>query len=401
MGINELNSAWIDAGQKVADLDNEINNALVNDSIDEKAFADLKSKRDSAKARRDALKDQLAEARAAEVVNMKKEDKKPLNKGEKATVNQWVSDFKNMMTGHFNMISESNTETDKAGNGGLVVPQDIQTTIHQLLRQQANLQNLVTVESVVTNKGSRVVDPNDDMVEMAELTEGATIPDLDDPKLHLVSYLIKDYGGIFTVTNDELDDAAEQILAWLSAKIAKYVGFNRSKKILSVFPNATKKATIAKFDDVKDLMNNTIDPALMPGAVFLTNQSGFNILSKVKDGNGRYLLQQDVTNPDVYRIGGKQVIWYADNIVPDVSGSHPLYFGNFKEAITLFDRQYMSLMSTNVGGDAFTTNTNKIRVIDRFDVCMLDPDAIAVGSFKTVADQPVTTPADSGKTTTK
>lgn len=399
MGINELNDGWIEAGQKVEDLNAELNAALLDDSFDKDKFAELKAQRDNAVIKRDALKDQLAEARAAEVVQMDKKNKKPLNKEQKSRVDQWVSDFKNMVRGHIDMITEGNTKPDTAGNGGLVVPEDVQTAIHQLLRQQANLQNLVTTESVSTNKGSRVVDPNDDMVEMAEITEGAVIPELDDPKLHLVAYLIKDYGGIFTVTNNELNDAAENILAWLSQKIAKYIGFNRSKKILALLPTGKKKATITKFDDVKDLENNTIDPALMPGAVFLTNQSGYNVLSKIKDAQGRYLLERDVTNPDVYRMGGKQIIWYDDHIVPDVDGGHPLYFGNFKEAITLFDRQYMSLMSTNIGGDAFQTNTNKVRVIDRFDVAMMDPEAVAVGTFKTVANQEATTPAASGSTT--
>lgn len=399
MGINELNDGWIAAGQQVEDLNAKLNTALLDDSFDKDKFAELKTQRDNAVVKRDALKDQLAEARAAEVVQMDKKNKKPLNKEQKSRVDQWVSDFKNMVRGRIDMITEGNTKPDTEGNGGLVVPEDVQTAIHQLLRQQANLQNLVTTESVSTNKGSRVVDPNDDMVEMAEITEGAAIPELDDPKLHLVAYLIKDYGGIFTVTNNELNDAAENILAWLSQKISKYVGFNRSKKILALLPTGKKKATITKFDDVKDLENNTIDPALMPGAVFLTNQSGYNVLSKIKDAQGRYLLQRDVSNPDVYQMGGKQIIWYSDHIVPDVDGGHPLYFGNFKEAITLFDRQYMSLMSTNIGGDAFKTNTNKIRVIDRFDVVMMDPEAVAVGTFKTVADQEATTPAASGSTT--
>ena len=43
-------------------------------------------------------------------------------------------------------------------------------------------------------------------------------------------------------------------------------------------------------------------------------------------------------------------------------------------------------------------NTTLLRFVDRFDVQMIDDGAIAVGSFKTVADQTATTAADSGKT---
>ena len=71
MDINTLNDAWVDAGQQVSDLDNQLNTALVDDSFDQEKFASLKTKRDNAKIRRDALKDQLDEARALEVQNMK------------------------------------------------------------------------------------------------------------------------------------------------------------------------------------------------------------------------------------------------------------------------------------------------------------------------------------------
>ena len=53
-------------------------------------------------------------------------------------------------------------------------------------------------------------------------------------------------------------------------------------------------------------------------------------------------------------------------------------------------------MTTNVGGNAFETDTTKLRVIDRFDVQMIDDGAIATASFKTVADQTKGT-ADTGK----
>ena len=75
MGINELNNAWVEAGQKVSDLNDKLNVALMDDSFDQAAFADLKEQRDHAKERRDALKDQLNEVRAVEVVKMHDGDK--------------------------------------------------------------------------------------------------------------------------------------------------------------------------------------------------------------------------------------------------------------------------------------------------------------------------------------
>ena len=391
MGINELNDAWISKGQEVSDLNAKLNTAVLDDNFSKDKFAELKEQRDNLTAQRDAIKDQLDEARALEVKNMKSEDKKPLNKKELDVKDQFVKDFKNMVT--------SGT-AGAAGNGGLTIPTDIQTAIHTLVRQYASLQNLVNVESVTTASGSRVYEKLVDITPLKNLdAEAGQIGDNDDPELTLIKYAIKRYAGITTITNSLLKDTAENILAWLSTWIARKVVVTRNQAILAVLNQPTKKQTIAKFDDIKDLENNTLDPAIEATSSFVTNQSGYNVLSKVKDAEGRYMLQRDVTQPDVYLLDGKPITVIADKWLPDIAGAHPLYFGDFKQAITLFDRENMELMSTNVGGGSFETDTTKIRVIDRFDVQPIDDGAYAVASFKAVANQEATTPAASGSTT--
>lgn len=399
MKINELNDAWISAGQKVADVNAKLNAAVLDDSFDADKFKDLKAQRDNLAAQRDAIKDQLDEARAAEVIKMdNKKTRKPLNDSEKSMKDEFVKNIKAMVQGRFDAISSDATvDGSNDGGFGLTIPEDIQTVIHELVRQMATLQNYVNVESVGTNKGSRVYENENDIEPMAKMDEGATIPGADVAKLHLIKYLISDYGAMYTLTNDLLNDTAEALLSYLNVQIAKKDAVTRNKAILDVMDAAPKKPTIAKFDDIKDLSNNTLDPAIEATSIFITNQSGYNVLSKAKDAEGRYLLQPDVTQPGRYQIDGHLVVRIADRWLPDVSGSHPLYFGDFKQAITLFDRQDMQIMASNIAAGAFETNTYKVRVIDRFDVQATDKGAMAVGSFKAVANQTATTPEDSGK----
>lgn len=390
MGINELNDAWISKGQEVSDLNAKLNTAVLDDNFSKDKFAELKEQRDNLTAQRDAIKDQLDEARAMEVKNMKSEDKKPLNKKELDIKDQFVKDFKNMVT----------SGKTGAGNGGLTIPDDIQYAIHKLVRQFATLQNLVNVESVTTMTGSRTYEKLSDITPMSDLDdETAAIPDMDDPELTLIKYAIHRYAAIQTVTNSLLKDTVENILAWLSDWVAKKVTVTRNAKIIEAMGKPAKKPSIANFDDIKDLENNTLDPALMPSASFVTNQSGYNVLSKVKDAQGRYMLQRDVTQPDVYRLDGKTITVVADKWLPDISGAHPLYYGDLKQGITLYDREHMSLLSTNIGAGAFEHDLYKVRVIDRFDVEVIDDGAWATASFKAVANQEATTPAASGSTT--
>lgn len=390
MGINELNDAWIAKGQEVSDLNAKLNTAVLDDNFSKDKFAELKEQRDNLAAQRDAIKDQLDEARANEVFRMNDKDKKPLNDKQIDLKDKFVRDFKDMVT-------SGKTE---AGNAGLTIPDDVQTTIHTLVRQYASLQNLVNVEHVTTPTGSRVYEKFSEIKPLANLDdETAQIGDNDDPELTTIKYLIKRYAGITTVTNTLLKDTAENILAWLSTWIARKVTVTRNQEILKVLDTASKKPTIANFDDIKDLQLNTLDPAIIATSSFVTNQSGFAVLAKVKDAQGRYMIQRDVTNPEQYRIGGKPVTVVADRWLPDISGSHPLYYGDFKQAVTLFDREDMSLLSTNIGAGSFEHDETKIRVIDRFDVEQVDGDAYAVASFKAVANQEATTPAASGSTT--
>ena len=173
MGINELNDAWIAKGQEVSDLNNKLNAAVLDDNFTKDKFAELKEQRDNAKIQRDAIKDQLDEARAQKVKAMKSEDKKPLNKKEMDIKDQFVREFKDMVT-------SGKTGT---GNGGLTIPDDIQYAIHQLVRQFATLQNLVNVESVTTTTGTRTYEKLSDITPMTDLDdETATIPDMDDPE---------------------------------------------------------------------------------------------------------------------------------------------------------------------------------------------------------------------------
>lgn len=390
MGINELNDAWISKGQEVSDLNAKLNTAVLDDNFSKDKFAELKEQRDNLTAQRDAIKDQLDEARANEVFRMNDKDKKPLNDKQIDLKDKFVRDFKDMVT-------SGKTE---AGNAGLTIPDDVQTTIHTLVRQYASLQNLVNVEHVTTPTGSRVYEKFSEIKPLANLDdETAQIGDNDDPELTTIKYLIKRYAGITTVTNTLLKDTAKNILAWLSTWIARKVTVTRNQEILKVLDTASKKPTIANFDDIKDLQLNTLDPAIIATSSFVTNQSGFAVLAKVKDAQGRYMIQRDVTNPEQYRIGGKPVTVVADRWLPDISGSHPLYYGDFKQAVTLFDREDMSLLSTNIGAGSFEHDETKIRVIDRFDVEQVDGDAYAVASFKAVANQEATTPAASGSTT--
>lgn len=386
MNINQLKDAFDMAGQKVQDLEDERAQFVIDLGKDENSHSvdDIKKLNASlknAKMAQELAKSAYEDARAnlnAEPVNKKPLPVKDGKPDAQAMKNQFVKDFKNLVT----------SGTTGTGNAGLTIPEDIQLQIRTLTRSFASLESLVNVENVTTSHGSRVYEKLADITPLKDLDdESALIGDNDDPELTVVKYLIHRYAGITTVTNTLLKDTVDNIIQWLVNWAAKKDVVTRNAKILEVMGKAPKKPTISQFDNIKDLENNTLDPAIESTSSFITNQSGYNILSKVKDADGRYLMQPDVTSPDKYLIDGKPVIRIADKWLPDVSGSHPLYFGDLKQGITLFDRQQMQIDTTNVGAGSFEHDTTKLRFIDRFDVQLIDDGAFAAASFKTVANQ--------------
>lgn len=384
---NELHDLWVAQGDKVENLNEKLNVAMLDDSVTAEELQKIKNERDTAKMKRDMFKEQYTEARANEVVNMSEEDKKPLTENEEEVKANFVKDFKNLVRGRYQNLLDS--KTDHSGSdAGLTIPQDIRTAINTLVRQYDSLQEYVNVENVTTLTGSRVYEKWTDITGLANIDdEAGKIADIDDPKLSLIKYTIKRYAGISTVTNSLLADSAENILAWLSGWIAKKVVVTRNKAILDVVGKLPTKPTLTKWDDIIDL-EAKVDPAIKQTSFFLTNTSGFTALKKVKNALGDYLMERDVKSPTGYSINGFAVKEISDRWLPNASsGVMPLYFGDLKQAVTLFDRQQMSLLSTNIGGGAFETDTTKVRVIDRFDVVATDTEAFVPASFKAIADQ--------------
>ncbi|MCT7803014.1 MAG: phage major capsid protein, partial [Lactobacillus crispatus] len=342
MNINELHDAWIEAGNKVENLMNDklALQAKYNANPDSVTVDDMKKANENYKKAveaRNFAKQNYEDAKA----NLKPAAKKPVKsnssnakKTAEEVINKFASDFTNLVK------SGDLPDGSKASsNAGLTIPDDVQTAIHTLVRQYASLESLVNVENVSTSHGSRVYEKLADITPLKDLDDdSALIGDNDDPVLTVVKYTIHRYAGINTITNTLLKDTAENLIAWLETWIARKDVVTRNLKILEVMGKAPKKPTIAKFDDIKDLENNTLDPAINTTSSFVTNQSGYNILSKLKDADGKYLIQPDVTQPDKYVIDGKLVKVIADKWLPDVSGSHPLYFGDLKQGITLYDR---------------------------------------------------------------
>ena len=266
-------------------------------------------------------------------------------------------------------------------NGGYLVPEDVRTAINEYRRSFVSLKDYVDVRSVVVPSGSEVYEKTSQLTGLTNITELGEIQEMNAEVFERITYKVKDFGGILPVSRFLLQDSPENLLAYLGKWFMKKQVVTENKEIITVLKTLTKKA-ITKVDEIKEAFNVTLDPIFLDNTKVLTNQSGFNVLDSLKDKNGNYLLQPVVTDPTKRTLLGKEVIVLPDTHLPnEAANKFPLYVGDLKEAVRVYELNELEIKSTDVGGKSFTRNSYDTRLITRFDVKAVDKEAVVKLEF--------------------
>jgi HK97 family phage major capsid protein len=289
------------------------------------------------------------------------------------------------------ILNQMNEADPTAGvsDGGLTVPKDLRTQIKELRRSEDALETLVNVEPVSTLSGSRVIEVNADEVPFDNVEEAADFPECATPQFENIEYKVKKKGGILKVTRELLQDTAENILGYLKKWIVKKAKATRNFLILSQLNTSfggAKTVAVDSFDDFKDIFNVSLDPAIALSSIVLTNQNGFNWLDKLKNTDGDYILEKNPVNATQKLLFGKYPVKVVKNkvlastIVGPVEAptgyKHPFYCGDLKEAITIFDRESLSVEFSTEAGDLWQKDLTGVKVRERLDIKTVDEEAV-------------------------
>jgi HK97 family phage major capsid protein len=266
------------------------------------------------------------------------------------------------------------------GDSGLILPQDIQTKIYTLMRDFNDLSQYVNVQNVTALSGSRVLEKDEDMVPFADVEEYGEFQTIDNPKFVPVSYTLKKRGGILPLTNELIADTDQNIVAYVTNWISKKAVVTRNYHITNLLKTMTKK-TLADVDDIKKVLNVELDPAISATSIILTNQDGYHWLDEQKDDNGRYLLQDDITQPGRKLFKGRPIAVVSNRFFRTENNLVPFVIGDLKQLIVLFNRRFFELASTKEGGDAFIRDTTNLRTIIRDDYKFWDTGTAVFGQI--------------------
>lgn len=274
---------------------------------------------------------------------------------------------------HYLRTKEVRADGLKSAEGEAIIPVELMTP-KEAKQDKTDLTSLVNIVNVKNASGKWAVVKLTDqtMNTVEELEEN---PELAKPIFTKVNYEIKTRRGHLPVSQELIDDADYDVMGLVAKQAKNQERITKNKAIAKVLKTATAKSA-AGLDGLKDILNVELKPYY--DATIVCTQSMFAALDKIKDKDGRYMLQTDITSPTGYKFAGRVIDVYPDDIIGDAKGEMKAFIGDIGEFATLFDRA-----QTTVKWQDDKIYGQYLGTANRFDVKKVDEDA---GFYVTYTD---------------
>lgn len=269
---------------------------------------------------------------------------------------------------------ERNVTGFKTTDGEVLIPEEILQAYKKPI-DQVDLKQYVRTVKVNSKNGSMPV------IKRAEGTmntvdELAANPELAKPTFTEVKYDVKTYRGYVPVSQEVIDDADYDVTGLVAEAINDQTLNTTNKAIATVVKGLTAKS-VTGVDGLKDLINKDIKKVY--NVKLFVSASLYAALDKLKDKNGRYLLQDSITAASGKMLLGKEVVVLDDDVIA-ASGEMKGFVGDLAAAVTYFDR-----VQTTVRWTDNEIYGQLLSGVTRFDVQKVDTDA---GFYITYTDAP-------------
>lgn len=286
----------------------------------------------------------------------------------------------------FKALQETGGDPE-GSDGGFLVPLDFDNMIHEYEKEYLDLSQFFTVENVRAMSGWRAVEQGK-RKPLPKITEMATIGKDDQPKFAKVSYTVEKYGDRLPVSSELLEDNTAGLLQYLAGWFGPKYILTKNSLLIELLTGLEMEVALTAGSEAKELRKALItklNTAHSMAATLLTNQNGYAEMDGWEDANKRPLLVPNPADPSVYRLGGRRVVYADNDLIPDEETKMPIYVGNFKSLGTLFVRKGIEMASTDVGGDAWATDSYEIRGLCRLAAVTMDKSAAFKATITTAA----------------
>lgn len=233
-------------------------------------------------------------------------------------------------------------ETDglKTDEGYVVVPEEEKKTIIELADDIVSLKKFVTVKPVSTPSGTQPVRTTA-KAKLSTVEELAESPAIGVTPFTEVDYKVETKRGYIPYSEEYKQDGIN-LVPDLKQFIGEVVVNTENDDILAELDTVRSK-DVTSVDELKTLVNTGFSAGKKNRIKFLVSQTVFDNLDRIKDKNGRYLLQESITSSTGYKLLGKDVEVLDDEYFPSKT---TMFVGDLKE-IVYFDRSQVRVQWTN------------------------------------------------------
>lgn len=310
-------------------------------------------------------------------LKINKEDNNMFKKVEEETVTP-VQAFNKYVRNAGNVDAETRAAITTTEIGA-VLPKEVIEPAFELKDNPDALANFATVLNVSNNAGSLPVVTSDDTTVLATKAEAAEMADVDYT-IKSVDYKVQTRAGRIVVSDEAREDAAVDIVGLCKGQLQKLVQNTDNQNILKLLGTLTAK-TAKTIDDLKTVFNVDLNPALTDSATWVVNSTAFNTLDQLKDTQGRYLLQPDVTAPSGYSLFGRPVVRVANNVwSAAISKGANMVLADVSQAVAIFRRAQVSF-----DWEKFDNYASGLAIVTRDDYKLIDENAGFAITFNAAA----------------
>ena len=226
----------------------------------------------------------------------------------------------------------------KSDDVGVTIPEDIKYIPEKEVKTVQDLSELVQKTSVSTASGKYPIlkRANAKFLTVAELEKN---PELARPEFETINWEVDTYRGSIPISQEALDDSVANLTAIVSENINEQKINTLNEKIGTVL-KAFNPTSIANVDDLKEIINVKLDPGY--DRQIICTQSFYQKLDTLKDGNGRYLLQDSIINTAGNTVLGMNVTVVRDDLL-GVNGDAKAFIGDVKRGVLFADRTDVSV----------------------------------------------------------
>lgn len=134
--------------------------------------------------------------------------------------------------------------------------------------------------------------------------------------------------GSFSVVNFIVNQMAEEIAIFLEKELLTGTGSNAAQGAVHTTNGITTASATAVTSDELITLQAQIKQAYQANACWTMNTATFTAIKKLKDSDGKYLLQNDLSEGFPYRLLGKPV-YISDNMPAMAAGAKAILYGDY------------------------------------------------------------------------